>query len=79
MIYEPINTLSIICIKNPTLSPLLCYRNAKTKLKGKVKRKHIPMLSSYFSFIHRCQKTKVPLLPKTIEEFEKLINKAKNH
>lgn len=37
------------------------------------------MLSSYFSLIYRSQRTKIPLQPKTIAEFEELINEAKNH
>lgn len=52
---------------------------AKNELKGKVERKNIPMISSFFSLMHRSQKKKVPLLPKNIALFESLIAEAKNH
>lgn len=71
-------TLARICVENPFLAPLRCYEKAKTELKGKIKRKHIPMPSYYSSFIQRTKKLYEPLVPKTIAEFEQLIEKVKN-
>lgn len=72
-------TLQQICEKNSTLSPLLCYKDAKEQLKGKIDRKNIPMLSSYCSLIYRSQRLKIPLQPKNTDEFEEIIKEAKNH
>lgn len=63
---------------NPFMKPLSCYVKAKRELQNQIKRKNIPMAYKYSVFIHRIQRRIVPLKPKTIAEFEKLINTAKN-
>lgn len=71
-------TLEKICTNNPFMSPLLCYENTKKRLKNRINRKNIQMSYKYSLFVHRKQKRIVPVKPKTIDEFEKLINTAKN-
>lgn len=71
-------TLDKICQENPHLKPLLCYTKAKEQLKGQIDRKNIDMSSFYNTFMHRKQKLHVPLLPKTIIDFKKLIEQPQN-
>lgn len=71
-------TLERIVDENPFVAPLKCYLKAKEQLKGRIKMSNIPMSTYYSSFIHRIKKWREPLLPKSIEEFEKLIEDAKN-
>lgn len=71
-------TLEKICMENPYMKPILCYVKAKNELKNQVNRKYIHESYKYSVFIHRAQRRIVPLKPKSIEEFEKLIGVAKN-
>lgn len=70
--------LSRICKNDPTLPPLKCYIQAKNESKGKVTRRHIPLISYFLSMIYRNQKQSIPLIPKTIAQFEQLINDPSN-
>lgn len=71
--------LGEICQNNPILAPLICYKMAKEELIGKISRRNIPMESYYYTFMYRCQKREVPLLPKNIKQFTALIEEATNH
>lgn len=53
------------------------YNEAKKALRGQINMDHIPERERFDSFLHRKHKKYIPLLAKTIEEFESLINDPK--
>lgn len=50
------------------------YNDAKKALRGQIDMSNIPERERFDVFIHRMHKKRIPLLAKSIEEFEKLIN-----
>lgn len=63
--------------RNPFLKALDVYIEATDALRNQINMNHIGELCKYEVFIHRRQKEHIPLLAKTIEEFEELINDPK--
>lgn len=63
--------------KDPFKSPRQLYLKTKQDLLGKIDPTNIPPLKKREGFIHRRQKQYIPLLPSTIEEFEKYIEDEK--
>lgn len=53
------------------------YDEAKIALRDQIDMNHIPERERFDTFMHRKQKKHVPLLAKTIDEFETLINDPK--
>lgn len=63
--------------ENPFLKGLEVYIKAIDELRNEINMNHIGELCKYEVFIHRCQKEHIPLLAKTVEEFDELINDPK--
>lgn len=66
--------LEEIATKWPFKKSQEIYNDAKKELRGQIDMTHIPERERFDSFIHRKRKKKIPLLAKSIEEFEQLIN-----
>lgn len=60
--------------ENPFFPKRDIYHNAKTKVKGISDNLNIPRLTQKNSTLHRRKKRHIPVLPKTIADFEKLIS-----
>lgn len=63
-----------ICVEFPFKKSQEIYNDAKKAMRGQVNMSHIPERERFDSFIHRKLKKRIPLLAKSIDEFEKLIN-----
>lgn len=59
---------------SPFKKPQEIYNEAKRTLRGQIDMSNIPERQRFDTFIHRKLKKNIPLLPKSIEDFEKLIN-----
>lgn len=63
--------------RDPFQTPRQVYLRTKTELKDTIDLKNIPSLKKKEGFIYRRQRRHIPLLPATVEEFEKYITDEK--
>lgn len=69
--------LEHIIFENPFKQLMEVYNDAKNALEGQINRLHIGEFSEYSVYMNRKRKENIPLLPKTIQQFEDLINDPK--
>lgn len=69
--------IELIIYESPFKQLMDVYNDAKDALDGQINRIHIGEFSEISLLMHRKKKEFIPMLPKTIEEFENLINNPK--